>query len=211
MHCIASPRSSSSTTDSAGCCNSDGSPRPGKSCAEKLLEDLDPMLRGLSARLTGADLSLREDFFQVGVAAVLTALERFDATKGLVEHFAARSARGSLLNYRRSLWRREREICVGSFAEVDADRTNDGVALSLQLDALESASRKPAFDAMDCRLIWEIAVTILTPNELRAVELVHLEGWQANEAALKLGVSAPRVTQLVSSALRKLRSLLIAN
>jgi len=169
------------------------------------------MLRGLSARLAGADLSLREDYFQEGVAAVLTALERFDATKGLVEHFAARTARGSLLNYRRSLRRRQQEICVGSFAEADADGTNNGVALSLQLDALEGASRKPAFDAMDCGLIWGIAVTILTSNELRAVELIHLEGWQANEAALKLGVSAPRVTQLVSSALRKLRGLLISN
>ena len=136
------------------------------------------MLRGLSARLAGTDLSLREDFFQEGVAAVLTALERFDATKGFVEHFAARSARGSLLNCCRSVRRRQREICVGSFAEPDADRTDNGVTLSLQLDALEAASGSPAFDAMDCRLIREVAVTILTSQELRAVEMVHLEGWQ---------------------------------
>lgn len=153
-------------------------PQPGKPCAEKLLEQLDPMLRGLSARLAGTDLSLREDFFQEGVAAVLTALERFDATKGFVEHFAARSARGSLLNCCRSVRRRQREICVGSFAEPDADRTDNGVTLSLQLDALEAASGSPAFDAMDCRLIREVAVTILTSQELRAVEMVHLEGWQ---------------------------------
>jgi hypothetical protein len=50
------------------------------------------MLRGLSARLAGADLSLREDFFQEGVAALLRAQERFDATKGFAEHFATRSA-----------------------------------------------------------------------------------------------------------------------
>ena len=174
MHCIASPKSGTPATNFSRCSNPGGLPGPGKPCAEELLDQLDPMLRGLSARLAGVDLSLREDFFQEGVVAVLTALERFDPTKGFIEHFAARSARGSLLNYRRSLRRREREICVGSFAEPDADRIDDGVALSLQLDALEGASRRPAFDAMDCRLIWEIAVTILTSNELRAVELVHL-------------------------------------
>jgi DNA-directed RNA polymerase specialized sigma subunit len=61
------------------------------------------MFRGLSARLAGADLSLREDTFQEGVAAVLAALERFDVTSGYDEHFTARSARGRLLDYRRSL------------------------------------------------------------------------------------------------------------
>jgi len=178
MHCIASRKFGSPATNSSRCTTPGGSPRLGKLCAEKLLQQLDPMLRGLSARLAGTDLSLREDYFQEGVAAVLTALERFDATKGLVEHFAARSARGSLLNYLRSLRRRQREICVGTFAEADADAADKGVALSLQLDALASACGAPAYDAMDCRLIRETAVTILTSNELCAVELVHFEGWQ---------------------------------
>jgi DNA-directed RNA polymerase specialized sigma subunit len=110
MHRIACPKPSSPATNSSRFSTAGVSPQPGKPCAEKLLEQLDPMLRGLSARLAGADLSLREDYFQAGVAAVLTALERFDATKGFVEHFAARSARGSLFDYRRSLWSRVGDI-----------------------------------------------------------------------------------------------------
>src|SRR6266851_5299180 len=130
MHSNASPKDGGPALNSSRCSTYGRSPRRGKSCAEELLEHLDPLLRGLSTRLAGADLSLREDFFQEGVVAVLTALERFDATKGFVEHFAARSARGSLLNYRRSLRRRQREICVGTFGEVDADTADDGAALS---------------------------------------------------------------------------------
>lgn len=107
MHRIASPKPSIPATNSSRCSTAGVSPQPGKPCAEKLLEQLDPMLRGLSARLAAADLSVREDYFQEGVAAVLTALERFDATKGCVEHLAARSARSSLLNYRRSLQHRD--------------------------------------------------------------------------------------------------------
>jgi len=209
MRNIASPKFGGPLTNSSCYSTSGSSQRLGKPCAEKLLEQLDPMLRGLSARLAGADLSLRDDFFQEGVVAVLTALERFDATKGCIERFAARSARGSLLNYRRSLRRRQREVCVGTFAEADADTANNQVALSLQLDALEGASGAPAFDLIDCRLIWELAAAILTQKELCAFKLVHLEGWQSNEAAVEMGASAPRVSQLISSALRKLRSLLI--
>ena len=152
MHSYASPKPGSGHNVSP--CSSPGCPpRFGWPCGEQLLRQLGPMLRRLSARLAGADLQLREDFFQVGAAAALTALERFDARKGLVEHFAARSARGSVLNYRRSLWRRQREICVGTFAEADTDTAESGVALSLQLDALEATAEAPAFDAMDCGLM----------------------------------------------------------
>src|SRR2546428_4971795 len=120
MHSIASAKSGSPAHNFSRHSTSDPSPRLGRPCGEKLLEQLDPMLRGLSARLAGPDLSLRAEFFQEGVVAVLSALERFDASKGFVERFAARSARGSLLNYSRSLRRRQREVCVGSFADADA-------------------------------------------------------------------------------------------
>ena len=211
MHGIASPKSGTSATYLSGSSNPASSPGPGKPCPERLLEHLDPMLRGLSARLAGADLSLREDFFQEGAVAVLTALARCDEAKGLVEHFAARSARGRLLNYQRELRHRQREISVGTFAEPGADGAENSLALALQLGATEVAVSAPAFDAMDCNLIRETAATVLTRNELRAIELVHFEGWQANEAAVEIGVSPPRITQLISSALRKLREHLVSH
>ncbi|MBI5773606.1 MAG: sigma-70 family RNA polymerase sigma factor [Verrucomicrobia bacterium] len=211
MNRTASPKAGTPALNSSHCSTSDRSPHVGWPCGEKLLKQLDPILRGLSARLAGADLHLREDFFQEGAVAVLTALERFDATKGCAEHFCARYVRGSLLNYRRSLRSLRREIYIGSFSESDAQEANGDTTLSLQLEAREAAMATPAFDAMDCRLVWEAAVAVLTPNELRAVELVHFEGWRANEAAVAMRVSAPRVTQLISSAILKLRARLVAN
>jgi RNA polymerase sigma factor (sigma-70 family) len=208
MHGVASPKVGSPAPNLS---RGSRSPRVRKTRAEKLFEQLDPILRGLSARLAGSDFHLREDFFQEGAVAVLTAMKRFDASRGCAEHFCARSVRGSLHNHRRSLHHLRREICIGSFTEADADNATGDATLSVQLEAREAAMTAPGFDAMDCRLVWEAAVALLTPNELRAVELVHFEGWRANEAAVAMRVSAPRVTQLITSAIRKLRARLVTN
>src|SRR2546428_12953323 len=97
MHSIASAKSGSPAHNFSRHSTSDPSPRLGRPCGEKLLEQLDPMLRGLSARLAGPDLSLRAESFREGVVAVLSALERFASPKGLVERSATRPAWGELL------------------------------------------------------------------------------------------------------------------
>ncbi len=122
-----------------------------------LLERLAPVFRGLSMRLAGADLTLREDFFQEGAIAALAALQRYDKTKGLVEHFAARSIRGRLLNYQWSVQHHQREACIGTFAEAN-EEADSQMTLAFQREAFETAVDVPAFDAMGYRLIHEIAV-----------------------------------------------------
>jgi RNA polymerase sigma factor (sigma-70 family) len=169
------------------------------------------MLRGLCARLAGTDLHLRDDLFQDGVLAVLKALERFDPEKGLAEHFAARSARGCILNSCRSRRSRWRETSAGSFAEPDDDDSGGASGLSLQIVALEAGAEHPAFNEIDFRTVTKLAATILTANEFRAVELVYFEERQTKETAVQMGVSAPRITQLVQSALAKLRRALAAS
>src|SRR5439155_27026290 len=89
--------------------------------ASDLLVQLQPMLSAMACKLACTAYN-QEDCLQDGALAVLTALSRSRAAKGSALHYAARYARGHLLNRRRWLIRREIcEVPAGAFNEFNWD------------------------------------------------------------------------------------------
>src|SRR6267378_3092521 len=86
-----------------------------------VLMRLQPMLIALASRLARGNRELAADYFQDGACAVLPAVSRFKPAKGSAVCYAARFARGTLLNRRRWLAYRQREVPVGGFQEPDGD------------------------------------------------------------------------------------------
>jgi RNA polymerase sigma factor (sigma-70 family) len=174
--------------------------------ADGVLAQLRPMLTALASKLARGDCELEADYLQDGACAVLTAVSRFNPAKGSAVCYAARFARGILLNRRR--WRayRQREVAVGRFEKLDADDHEENALGFGREAAADHHALNRLLDGVDCRLVRELAVQTLTPKELRAFELVHFDGYLPSEAAVKLGVSAARITQLISAALAKVRA-----
>ena len=174
--------------------------------AGDVLRHLQPMLTAMASKLSRGDRDLEADYLQDGACAVLTAVSRFNRMKGSAVCYAARFARGSLLNRRRWLAYRQRELAVGAFEDADLEGDGESAHGFRRLAAAAGQSLNQVFDAVDCRLLRDLAYRTLTAMELNAFELVHFEGYRPKEAAVKLRVSAPRITQLVASALTKIRA-----
>jgi RNA polymerase sigma factor (sigma-70 family) len=173
--------------------------------AAAILERLQPMIANLSSRLASGVPDEREDFQQEGTLAVLTALGRFDSTKGKAERYAARYAKGWLLNRRRWFVSRRREVTVGLFGEFPLD----GVRGRARLEAMRRSGDQLGADRhlsrIDSERVRELAVRTLTARELLMIELVYFEGLQLKEAAVRMRISAPRASQLIAAGLSKLR------
>src|ERR1043165_9279044 len=69
--------------------------------SESLLLQLKPILDGLSTKFASGDPHLRDDLNQVGALAVFKATQRFTERKGALACYAARYAKGAMLNHRR--------------------------------------------------------------------------------------------------------------
>jgi RNA polymerase sigma factor (sigma-70 family) len=170
-----------------------------------LFRRLEPVLRGLSRRIAGERLDLRNDYYQEGALAIATAAASFVSSKGDLDHYAARSARGKMLNYRRSLRAKRVEVSVGLFAEADFEEDSISDAYEAQLALADNDQRRRMEQHVDATTIWASAAKILTANERRVMRLIFFESLRPNEAAQVMGVSAPRITQLFASGVRKLR------
>lgn len=173
--------------------------------AAAILQRLQPMIANLSSRLATGVADEREDFQQEGTLAVLTALSRFDPRKGKAERYAARYAKGWLLNRRRWFVSRRHEVTVGLFGEFPLD----GVQGKARLEAMRRSADQPAADRelgrIDSERVRELALRTLTARELLMIELVYFEGLQPKEAAVRMRISAPRASQLIAAGLAKLR------
>jgi RNA polymerase sigma factor (sigma-70 family) len=170
-----------------------------------LFRRLEPVLRGLSRRIAGERLDLRNDYYQEGALAIANAAASFVSSKGNLDHYATRSARGKMLNYRRSLRARRVEVSVGLFAEKDFEEDPLPDAYEAQLALADNDQGRRMEHHVDAITIWASAAKILTANERRVMRLLFFEGLRPKEAARVLGVSAPRITQLFASGVRKLR------
>ena len=170
-----------------------------------ILQQLRPMIASLSSRLAAGIPDQREDFEQEGALAILTALGRFDSTKGKAERYTARYAKGSLLNRRRWLISRRRELSLGLFGDLHLD----GLQGKARLDEIRGSADRPAADRhinrIDSERVRELAVRTLTAREFLILDLVYFEGLMPKEAASRMGISAPRASQLIAVGLRKLR------
>ena len=172
---------------------------------EVLLERLHLLITGSTARAAAEFPAFREDFTSESALAVLIAAKRFQPSKGEAEHFAARYLRGGLLNSRRSLRHLYREVPLDTFqssnGEDPSGSRDDPHYQHLQTyDAVRRLE-----NSVDARKIWGVAPTVLTANELQVISLIYLEDVTATEAAAQMKISVPRVSQLRTSALKKLR------
>lgn len=173
--------------------------------AEVLVEQLRPLINSSAARAAAEFPGFRKDFISEGVLAVLSAAGRFEQTKGEPEHFAGRYVRGRLLNSRRGLRHLYHEVAVGSFqaSEDDSLRGTWEHAEYQHAKAFNAVARLE--NSIDGARVRSVAGNILTANELEVVDLIYFESLTTTEVAGRMLVSVPRVSQLHSSALKKLQ------
>lgn len=176
--------------------------------ADRVLQQIQPILTHLSRRLAGPRYEQRADYYQEGALGACIALSLFNARKGSIEAYAARWARGKMLNRMRAMKYRSREVNVGTFCETEAevDRLNDSTAKDARAKLVDDSSHARLVDKIDAKFVWRIAPKILTPKEWQAIRLIYFEGITIGDTAIKMRVSSPRITQLTSAALTKLRT-----
>jgi RNA polymerase sigma factor (sigma-70 family) len=177
-----------------------------ESVTAELFRRMDPVLRGLARKIAGEWIDQREDFFQEGALGVVKAIASFKPNKGNLDHYATRCARGRMLNYRRSLSKRVGGMPLDLLIETGEKekRSNTGrTARRLLSDRDQIQEAQSRFDGM---IIWNSAAGILTPKERKVIESIFFDGIRANETARKMGLSAPRVTQLYSAGIAKLQA-----
>lgn len=175
------------------------------SSANALFQRLQPILRGLSRKIAGGQFDLQEDYFQEGAVAVVKAFYSYDAKKGILDHYATRCARGRMLNHRRWLQTRGNEVSVGGFSEEDCELENNRIAFAANQAIADTFAARRLQNRIDAAVVWALAKRCLTRQERVAMELVYVSGLLPREASQEMGVSGPRITQLLSSSLEKLR------
>jgi RNA polymerase sigma factor (sigma-70 family) len=178
------------------------------SAAESLTSALfcriDPVLRGLARKIAGDFIDLRDDLFQEGALGVVKAIASFKPTKGDLDHYATRCARGRMLNYRRSLRVGEMPLdLLIETGEKEKRSTAGRTARRLLSDRDQVRESQTRFDA---KTIWESAAAILTTNERRVIQAIFFDGIRAIETARSMGLSAPRITQLYAKGIAKLQA-----
>ena len=170
---------------------------------EGLLLELRPILDRLSAKFANGDPHLRDDLNQVGVLGVLRAMQRFKPGKGLIACYAACYAKGAMLHHRRWLRKFNREISLSDFAT--AGESEDDSPQGCNSIFRDDSAYENLIANVDGTLLRELAASVLTVRERNALLAVFFDGNLPSEAAVALGLSAPRVSQLLESALSKLR------
>ena len=171
-----------------------------------LFRRLDPVLRGLSYKIAGERADLREDYFQEGALAVAKAQASFVPRKGNIDRYATRSAHGRMLNYHRKLLAQRNEVPVGLFAEGSPGDRQPPEAHVALIEVADTEQGRRTENRVDATMIWASAARILTRNERSVIHLMFFEGLRANEIAVELALSAPRITQLYASGVAKLRA-----
>jgi RNA polymerase sigma factor (sigma-70 family) len=171
--------------------------------SEGLFLELQPILDGLSTKFANGDPHLRDDLNQVGALAVFRAMQRFKPRKGTLACYAARCAKGAMLNHRRWLRKFNREVLWSDMGfENESDDFSSHAWNSMFRD---DSAEESLIAIVDGTFLRELAASVLTVKERNVISAVFFDGYLQSEAAATLEISAPRVTQLLQSALDKLK------
>jgi RNA polymerase sigma factor (sigma-70 family) len=124
-------------------------------------------------------------------------------TKPETEALAVKIARDAMIDTIRKTERRDR-------GRVEVRATAEGSDEALDVDALDAAvygkqKLQPANTHPD---LWE-AMKALPPREYQAITLVYWGGKMLSEIGTEMGVSQPRVSQIIASAKKHLEAALI--
>ncbi len=169
---------------------------------EDALQLLGPTLRRLSEFYAGGDGELKRDLFQTGVVGLLGAFERYDGQRGAsFKTFANRYIRGSMLNYLRDQ--------PPAMESLDAPGVEMDDSDSDELRDIEDevASRR-AREQMEWLFIKDAIASVigeLSDRQAQAFDLFTHGGLGTSEIARKMGVSAPRVSAVLSAIVARIR------
>ena len=188
--------------ESAGSRHSSSTPHD----ATALVNRLRPIIVGFARTLGGGDDRYFDDYCQEGALAICLAVGTHDPDRGQLDHYAVFCARRHMLKRKRWHKMRSREIAAGHFSDYESDEEVSQIALEAREKLTTKATDYRLSDVVDASLVWEIAALVLTRRELDVIHLIYISDLLPSETAAKLGISAPRVTQLAKSALAKLRN-----
>jgi RNA polymerase sigma factor FliA len=151
----------------------------------------------------------RDDLLAAGVYGLLDSLRRNGGDGGAsFEWYARTRIRGAIFDELRAqdwLSRRARAsgevpACFVSFEEVSS--TDD--------PGLAAADPSEAFESLSLRRALERAVGELPERERTVVARYYFEGRRLKDIGAELGVSEPRISQILARAIERLRVMLIA-
>ncbi|MEA4883053.1 MAG: sigma-70 family RNA polymerase sigma factor [Clostridia bacterium] len=151
----------------------------------------------------------REELMQEARLGFLAAVRGYDPTKSSFYSFAQLCVVRRLMSAARSSVRMKAAVRgftiplrYGADGQDDNRDPIETIADTTAIDPAESVERLE-----ECRRIWSVAKTALTPLELEAMSWIA-NGLSYREAAAAIGVTAKGVDNAVARARRKLRELL---
>lgn len=140
-----------------------------------------------------------DDLHGAALVGLWKATERFDPERGVqFSTYAGRIMRGTVVDWIRS-------TAVGGPGMARKGRTPGVISLDAEAAGL-TARQCPC--QVEQREIVEEAMSRLKPQTRQSLRLCFLEGLLQREAAVRLGVSQSRMSQVVSDGLRHLREAL---
>lgn len=159
-----------------------------------------------------------DDLVSVGTVGLITAVDRFDQSRGLqLKTYAEHRIRGAMLDLLRKEDTRSRAERCRLRNQTNADQSASGRVLSLDrlLEKLPQTmlmDQRPSPCAVACEAERQSALAAarqrLPAIESRVLFLKHDEGWTNRAIAAELGMHESRVSQIATGAVRKLRCLL---
>ncbi len=169
-----------------------------------------------------------DELVNTGVIGLIKAIDRYNRDKAKFSTYAYIRIRGEILDYLRSLQIVPRTMKDKIKKEQEKDPkkaiplSNLAIMISMEkaigdedgstklIDTFISKDRGPEEQAIDSeiRKILEKSMLELNDNEKRTLEMFYFEEKEPKEIANELKVSLSRVSQLKSSALKKIRKIL---
>jgi len=182
----------------------------------QLLQEFGLALRSWAVRYSGGDAELRNDLFQEGALGLCQAARRFDRRRGVkFATLARRHMRGRMLNYLRSEsnhWRCT-PMALACHCPEDCDAENPPQEDCLptgMTDVLKETER--FLLEVDVRLVrglMEECLALLTERQREIFAMRYVDGLQPSEVARAVGVSAARVTQVLTEAAAKMQAVFV--
>jgi RNA polymerase sigma factor (sigma-70 family) len=178
---------------------------------EHLLEKYRPAINDWAYRYSGGNCYLRQDLQQEGALGLVQAARRFDPSMGTkFPTLARRQIRGRMLWYLReeSAHHKCLSMADACYHADDHDFQNLPQEDCLPLTATDVLAETDKFlFAVDVRLCCAVLgqyLALLTKRQQQIFAMRYVDGIQPSEIARQLGVSAARITQVLSEAVARI-------
>ena len=180
-----------------------------------LLQEYTPALQSWAARYSRGDAQLRNDLFQEGALGLCQAARRFDPSRGVkFATLAWRYMRGRMLNYLRN--ENGHWLCIPLAQachvaeDCDAETVPQEDCLPTGMTGALEQTERFLFE-VDLRLVREMMqefLALLTERQREIFRMRYVDGLQPSDVARAVGVSAARVTQVLSESVLKIQTCL---